>query len=184
MDDFSSLVEHIKNNDEWAFARLVEAYNSMVFQLAFSFLKNTQEAEDLAQDVFLSVYENIGQFRNESTLKTWIYRITVNKSLNRQRKLKWNHFFRPIGSVSSDDKNLIADDSSPQHAILNKELKVKLTSAIDSLPARQRKAFTLHKYQELGHQEIAEIMDLSVSAVESLIHRAKQNLQAALAEFR
>ncbi|HEY9124544.1 MAG TPA: RNA polymerase sigma factor [Bacteroidales bacterium] len=184
MDDFSFLLEHIKNNNEQAFVRLVEAYNGMVFQLAFSFLKNTEEAEDLTQDVFLSVYENIGQFRNESSLKTWIYRITVNKSLNRQRKLKWCRFFRPIGSVPSDDKNLITEDTNPQYAVLNKELKAKLTNAIDNLPERQRTAFTLYKYQDLGHQEIAEIMGLSVSAVESLIHRAKQNLQAALAEFR
>lgn len=180
----AELVKRLIDGDNSAFRELVDAYQNMVFKTCYHLLRHSQEAEDIAQDVFIEVYESIGQFRNQSKLSTWLYRIAINKSLNQLRKTKWKSMINSIDHFFSDKQNgFEIEDPSAQnspHCIDYKERSKVMQTAISSLSENQRVAFTLNKFDELSYQEISEIMGLSLSSVESLIHRAKLNLQKKL----
>ena len=136
----------------------------------------------------MEVYESIGSFRGESSLATWMYRIAVNKSLQLLRKRdrkKRSGFFEALQN-GNDEIEDIKDHtlfSHPGVALEQKEQATILMRAIDKLAERQRTAFTLHKMEQLSYEEIADIMETSISAVESLMHRAKKNLQEQLYSY-
>ena len=183
--DEEQLIQAIQTGDERAFKQLVEKYQLLVVNTCKSFVHNMHDAEDISQDVFIEVFNSAHKFRGESKLSTWIYRITVNKSLNFIRDHKKQSLFQSIGntlfgtSQSLDVRsNSYAD--RPDFQAENNERKANLYQAIDSLPERQRIAFNLSKFEDLSYREIAEVMQLSVSSVESLMHRAKLNLQKSL----
>ncbi len=175
----SELITKLQQRDERAFVQLINHYKDMVIRLAYGFLQDYQEAEDIMQEVFVAVYENIIHFRKESNLKTWIYRITINKSINQKRKMKWKNMVNRIEDYFFY-VNKITDSSSPQKILLQNEQSQAIEKALAQLPENQRIAFVLHKYEDIPHAEIAQIMNLSIPAVESLIHRAKLNLQKFL----
>jgi len=178
----NDLIEKIKSKDERAFKTFVEAYNGMVFRSVMSFGISKVDAEDLSQEVFIDAYRNIYKFRNESEISTWLYRIAINKSLNfikKRKKIFWR---------SNDDTTLLAKDfnqteDSSETKYVNEEQRKTLYRTIQKLSKNQRIAFTLNKIENLSYKEIAEIMDISVSSVESLIHRAKKNLQTRLLNY-
>lgn len=179
------LIEGLKNNNQEAFRLLVNRYQEMVVATCFHFLHDTDDAHDIAQEVFIEVFKSISRFRQDAAISTWLYRIAVNKSLNHMRKYKNRQFFLPIQKLFSSevsDKNLAEPDFTTP---FEKEAEYThranmLHTAIDALPANQKTAFTLHKFNHLPYKEIAEVMEVNLPAVESLIHRAKKNLQAYL----
>jgi RNA polymerase sigma-70 factor, ECF subfamily len=181
------LILGLNAKDNMAFKELVEKYQSMVYKACYNLIRHSEDAEDIAQDVFIEVFESIGQFRFQSKLSTWLYRIAINKSLNHIRKTRWKSMINSI-NVFTNNKNSemeIEDKSannSPFSIDYNERTKV-LQSAINSLPENQRIAFTLNKFDELSYLEITEIMNLSLSSVESLINRAKLNLQKKLISY-
>lgn len=183
----TSLLEKLKQRDHEAFRWLVESYQTRVINLANAYLHSIQEAEDIAQDVFIEVLDSINKFKGSSAISTWIYRITVNKSLNRRKKLMRMSFFG-TGIFSADNNEsqiapVAPDTASPDHGIHNEEDKKALHKAIDKLPAQQKTAFILNKYELLSYKEIAEVMNVSMSAVESLLFRAKTNLRKHLSSY-
>lgn len=189
MTDQELIQQVTENNDHSAFALLVEKYQKLVVNTCRGFVNSYADAEDLAQDVFIELFESLPDFRHESKLSTWIYRIAVNKSLNFVRKRKRESFFDSITSLfgSSEGKNGNSNiDFSSNEAdteIKSKELRIELKRAINSLPENQKIAFILNKYQDLSYKEVAEVMDISLSSVESLLFRAKGNLQKSLSNF-
>jgi RNA polymerase sigma-70 factor (ECF subfamily) len=148
---------------------------------------NMEDAEDLSQEVFLVILKSISRFKKNASLYTWIYRITVNKSLEHLRRQKRRNILQTVGSflkvssdgTNSDDNKLATMDTRNE----DKEKRKILDSAVNSLPENQKIAFILNKYEELAYKEIAEIMNLSLSSVESLIHRAKMKLQKKLVNY-
>ena len=179
------LITAIKNNDQQAFKQLVEKNQQLVVNTCNGFLHNIADAEDIAQDVFIEVYLSIHKFREDAKISTWLYRIAVNKSLNHIRDNKKHKILRSIDNIFISDKNIekeIPDNNSsqPERIIEEKERSQILSYSINSLSKNQKIAFTLNKYDDLSYKQIAEIMDLSLSSVESLIHRAKKNLQKKL----
>ena len=178
------LITGILNNDKPVIQFLVNKYHKQVITTAFHFVHDMDDAEDLAQDVCIEILESIGQFKRSSSLSTWIYRITVNKSLNFVRKNKrkqlvkqFETFFQKAGSNAG---SVISEPSASENLYDNNERKQILDNAINSLPENQKTAFILSKYEELSYKEITEIMNLSLASVESLLQRAKQNLQKKL----
>jgi RNA polymerase sigma factor (sigma-70 family) len=155
-----------------------------VFNTAISFVQNREWAEDIAQEVFVEVYESIGKFNELSTLSTWIYRITVNKSLDSIRAQKSKKRFAFITSLFSPETGALRYDTSnfehPGILAEKKENARFLFKAIDELPDNQKTAFILSQIEELPQKEIAVIMNMSVKAVESQIQRAKMNLRKKL----
>lgn len=182
------LIERIKQSDEAAFNELVNVYQDKVFKIAYGYLKDMDDADDVTQEVFISVFENISSFRGDSGIMTWIFRITVNKSLNVLRKNKWKVFFRSIDNEDNALKmnyfDAMKDNFTPIDLMHQDEQTKALDRAIKDLPANQQTAFILQKYEDLSYNEIADIMQTTVSSVESLIHRAKINLQKKLFYYK
>ncbi|MDA3816822.1 MAG: sigma-70 family RNA polymerase sigma factor [Prolixibacteraceae bacterium] len=176
-----NLVERLKQNDERAFKELVEEYKNMVFSTCLGIVHDYDDTDDVVQDVFIEAFRSVDNFRADSKISTWLYRIAINKSLNFMRDNKRRKFFQSVGAVDAPD---IADEDHaremPYNTLIEKERADILHKAIDSLPKNQRTAFVLSKYEELSYAEIAEVMQTSVSSVESLLFRAKKNLQKKL----
>lgn len=184
--DEAELIDRLKKGDESAFRSIVDTRKDLVFNTALGLLQNVEDAEDVAQEVFIKVYESIHQFKGESAFSTWLYRIAVTKSLELIRSRKRKKRFAFITSILGDNNELRHDPPEFHHPgvlLDNKERASTLFQSIAKLPENQRIAFTLHKVEGIPYQEIAEIMNLSVSAIESLIHRAKSNLKKDLENY-
>lgn len=181
------LIQSIQKGDETAFKKLVDKYQLMVVNTCKSFVHRLHDAEDISQEVFIEIFHSAHKFRGESKLSTWIYRITVNKSLNYIRDHKKKSLVKSIGNTlfgMNERLDIPANTYADRPDLLteNNERKAGLYKAIDALPERQKVAFNLNKFENLSYREIADVMQLSVSSIESLIHRAKLNLQKALYE--
>ncbi len=178
-----NLIKGIQSGNDEAFRQLIDTFQKQVFNTCNAIVHNTGDADDLAQDVFIEIFRSAKNYRGESRLSTWIYRIAVNKALNhiRRRKRKdWLNFFADTGTGTSNKEELFSDGTLASDRMENRQRSQRLHQAIDSLGENQRTAFLLNKYEDLAYQQIAEIMGTSVPAVESLIHRAKTNLQKKL----
>ena len=177
------LVRKSQDDDERAFGELVSRYESKVYSLALKMLRNPEDAEDVLQDTFLRAYRGIKSFKGNSTFSTWIYRITANSALMRLRK-------RQLPTVSIDDADEreapinIADWApGPVEQMLNQETQAAMTEAIEALPPEFRQVFVLRDVEELSNAEVAEILDLSVAAVKSRLHRARLKVRNRLATY-
>jgi len=184
--DETDLVARLKQGDESAFRLIVETRKDLVYNTALGLLQNAGDAEDITQEVFIKVYESVHQFKGESAFSTWLYRIAVTKSLemirNRKRKKRFA-FITGLFGESNELRHDPPDFVHPGVQLDNREKASVLFKAIEKLPENQRIAFTLHKVEGVPYQEISEIMKITVSAVESLIHRAKANLRKWLEDF-
>ena len=180
------LIQQLRAGDELAFKSLVENYQDLVYNTALGVVQNSEDAEDVTQEVFIQVYRSIDQFKGDARLSTWIYRITTTKALDHIRSRKRKKRFAFITSLFGPNDELVHEPVDFQHpgvALDRKEQAALLFRMIDQLPENQKVAFTLHKTEELSYQEIADVMQLSVSAVESLLFRARQNLRKLLEKY-
>ncbi|MCD6354133.1 MAG: sigma-70 family RNA polymerase sigma factor [Prolixibacteraceae bacterium] len=181
----AEIIQKLQQGNEKAFKEMVENYQKLVVNTCYGMVHNTEDAEDIAQEVFIEVFRSINKFRADSKLSTWLYRIAVNRSLNFIRDHKKNKWFQSFedsekGKVALNENLINKNTDQPEYQLENNERAIMLHKAIDSLPKNQKVAFTLSKYKDLSYQEISEVMDVTVSSVESLIHRAKKNLQKKL----
>jgi RNA polymerase sigma-70 factor (ECF subfamily) len=180
------LIQQLREGDEQAFKSLVTNYQDLVFNTALGIVQNSEDAEDVAQEVFIQVFRSIDQFKGDARLSTWIYRITTTKALDHIRSRKRKKRFAFITSLFGANDELVHEPVDFQHpgvALDRKEQAALLFQMIAQLPENQKVAFTLHKTEELSYQEIADVMQLSVSAVESLLFRARQNLRKLLEKY-
>ena len=183
------LIKQILDGDRDRFRVLVEQYQHMVFRTCMGFVHNKEDAEDLAQDVFVQTYRSLSGFKGESAFSTWIYRIAVNASLNKIRKSSRNSVFQRLDAFFDQDRNkelVLPLDSSenPEEILIKEEHTVWIRKALDSLPDNQKTAVILSKYDDLPQKEIAEIMNLTEGAVEALLQRAKKSLREKLSSHR
>jgi RNA polymerase sigma-70 factor (ECF subfamily) len=182
----AELVALLVKGDESAFKTLVNTYKKMVYNIVLGFVLHTGEAEDITQDVFIKIYENITDFKQQSKLSTWIYRISITQAIDfirrRERRKKAGFFINFFGSKEELQAEP-ADFLHPGVLAENREQAAILFKAINRLPENQRTAFLLQKTQDCSQRQIAEIMQLSEGAVESLLSRAKQNLKKLLINY-
>lgn len=177
------IIEQVKQKSETAFKTIVESWQDMVYNTVIGILQNAEDAEDVSQEVFVKVYESIQNFKGESKFSTWIYRIAVTKSLDHLRRKQRKKRFAFIESLFGKDEEIIHDPPDffhPGVALEKKEKNSVLFKAIKQLPKNQNTAFILNKVEGLSYQEISEVMEMSESAVDSLLHRAKSNLRKKL----
>ncbi len=180
-------VRLLKQGNQNAFQQLIGETHREILRLAFRFTNNSDDAKDIMQDVYLDAWRHINQFREEAQIRTWLYRITVNKSLNFLRKSK-NRNGNLAQTRSNEYQPLPIEPAagagcSPEKPLETKELRHLLESALNRLPESQRTAFLLFHHEDLTYKQIAEIMETSVGAVESLLVRAKANLRKMLGEY-
>jgi RNA polymerase sigma-70 factor (ECF subfamily) len=177
-DDERELLRRAGGGDHEAFRQLVDRHKEQIFRVCLGFIHDPEDAEDLTQDVFLEVYKSARRFRGASRLGTWIYRIAVNRSLNRLRDRRARPWWRR-GRDRGDEvplEQVPSAQETPEALLDRKERREILRAALGQLPKAQRVAFTLHSVEGMSHADIAAVMGCSISAVESRIHRAKRSL--------
>lgn len=171
-----------KTGDEPAFRKLIDDYRPLVYRTAARFLSNPDDCSDLTQEVFIEVWRSSSRFRGESSIATWLYRITVNKAINhlrREKRKNWLTGFRNFGSPPEPGTR---SDEAASRLIQRDDARL-ISEALSRLPENQRIAFVLSQSERLSQKAISEVMGLSESAVESLIHRARTNLRKRLRNY-
>jgi len=181
------LIGLLRTQDPKSYRELVAFFQTRVINTAFGFVQNQEDAKDVAQEVFVEIFFSIAKFREGAKLSTWIYRITINKSLDflrhQNRKKRFAPVERLLGIAKAGEQVETNTAFNPQLNLEEQERYRMIAAALQKLPESQRIAFTLNKYEHLGYEEIAAIMKLSVSAIESLLHRAKMNLRKLLHDY-
>ena len=181
MDNEKDNITALREGDEAVFKQVFEAYKDRIFNTILYMVQSNDEAEDLTQEVFVEVFLSIENFNAQSKLYTWIYRIATNKALNHLRFKKAKKRFGSLLSIFNlSPADEVPDFVHPGILLENKELSQSLHQAIDKLPDKQKTAFILRQLEDLSYAEIAEVMQTSIPSVESLLFRAKQNLQKYL----
>lgn len=180
------LINRLKDGDQAAFREIVETWQDMVYNTAIGIVQSPEDAEDVAQEVFVQVYQSIDQFKGNSKFSTWLYRITISKAMDHERRKKRKKRFALIKSIFGEDSEQVVDAPDFNHPGIvfdRKENAAILFREMNKLPENQRIAFVLNKVEGLSYQEISEVMETTVPAVESLLHRAKSNLRKWLKDF-
>jgi len=179
-------IHALKRGCQIAFSQLVEAHQERVINTCLGFVPNMQDAEDICQEAFIEIFRSISKFRGDAKLSTWIYRVAVTKSLDHlkaKKRKKRISFLQSL--VGADNKPIEVKDefNHPGIALENKERTRVLYGAIDQLADNQRIVYTLTKIEGMPYKEVAAVLEITLSAVESLMFRAKKNLQKSLRAY-
>lgn len=179
------LIRELGLKNESAFRWLVNNYHNRVYNTVLNILQNSEDAEDAAQETFIQVFESVAKFKEESSLATWIYRIATRKALDKIRKRKLRKSLQVILPWWMPEEKKKDETVFLHPGILaeNKEKAAVLFKAMACLPDKQQLAFTLIKVQGMNYEEVCAIMQQSTKAVESLVSRAKANLQNQLKKY-
>jgi RNA polymerase sigma-70 factor (ECF subfamily) len=186
LDSDAQLMLRFKDGDSKAFDSLFTRHMRPIVNFAYRFVRNREIAEELAQEIFLKVYESAAKYRVQARFTTWLYRIATNVCLNEIRKPSSRMPHQSLLPRQSDDPNdahMEFEDKAligPDRLFEQRALAQIIGRALDQIPEKQRIAFLLNKYQELSYVEVADIMQISEKAVKSLIHRAKEALAERL----
>ena len=172
--DDRQLIALAAAGDRPAFAGLVQRHQDKIFNLAYRYTRDRQDAEELTQEIFFKAWRHAGSFRGEAAFGTWLYRLAVNACLNHRQRKKTRPDHLPLTGEHA------AASAGAGDELVAAEREQQLKSALDSLPARQRLALILASFESRSYEEIAVAMDVSVASVESLLFRARKNLAGIL----
>ncbi|MEQ8274972.1 MAG: sigma-70 family RNA polymerase sigma factor [Deltaproteobacteria bacterium] len=179
-----ALVERIAGGDDAAFEQLVERYQHRIFSFCARMLQDRQEAEDVAQDVFITLYKNAGEFRGESQFSTWLFRIAKNQTLNRIKYLerRGRSKKRSVDELADDGPGALADpqDVPADDRIADAQRAALVQEAIGTLAEDHRAVVVLRDMEDLSYEEISEITGLPIGTVKSRIHRGRSALARRL----
>jgi len=179
------LIEGLNQSNEEAFSLLMEKYRARVVNTCFGFVRHEQDAEDVAQEVFLEVFRSISKFDGKVVLWIWLYRLSMQKCIDFIRTKTRKKRFAVIRSLFYNDGSPIPleTENKSSDKIEQEELSEILKKVISKLPQRQQKAFVLSRNEGLSHGEIGKVLNISESAVESLISRANKRLRKLLYDY-
>ena len=182
-DDFA-LMKRIAAADHRAFSQLVERHQNAVIGTVAKMLGNPSEAEDIAQQVFLRVWCHAKRYRPDAKFTTYLFTITRNLVFNESRRRSRKKEVSSDEREENSNQRIAANpDRQPDAELLQAELQNAVDSAIAALPETQRMAVVLHRYEQLSYEEIADVLDLSVSAIKSLLFRARATLRESLSAY-
>jgi len=185
--DDNELVRQARAGDERAFQQIVGKYQRKVYSIAYGVVHNDQDALDIAQDVFIKIYHKLDRFKAKSAFYTWLYRITVNLSIDYHRR-------KHKAAVVEFDEKIMDDDKrsdfklsnirhNPRKIAENDELRRCILQAINALPPDQKAAITLRELEGLSYEQIARVMKCSKGTVMSRLHYGRKKLQEVLKEY-
>ena len=180
------LIHQARSGNHWAFEKLIRQYDRQVLSMAYQFVGNTPDAEDIFQEVMLRVYQNIKNFRMESQFYTWLYRIVVNSSLSYRKKrnphkhISMDHFRDEKDNWQFPDTDKA---SAPDTDLLNREIREQISDTLDRLPMMQRIVFILRFNEEFKLNEIAEIIGCTTGTVKNHLFRCTKKMRQALAAY-
>jgi RNA polymerase sigma-70 factor, ECF subfamily len=178
-------MERIKKGDTEALRELVEAHEHRIIGAVAKMLGDESDAEDIAQQVFLRVWKSAARYEPTAKFTTWLFKITRNLVFNELRRRR-RHPTQSMDASSEDDRPFQAPDPGakpPDTSLLDDEMQAAIQRAIDELPEIQRMAIILRRYDDVSYEEIAEILDLSVPAVKSVLFRARTELREKLKQY-
>jgi len=183
-DEDVRLMRLVGTGDTQAFEELIERHQSLVAGTVARMLGSNSEVEDIAQQVFIRVWKSAGRYTPRAKFTTWLLKITRNLVFNELRRTR-RRAYVPIQTESEAEEIPLKDETSPMPdaSLLENELQEAIEKAITELPERQRMALVLRRYEELNYEQIAEILDLSVPAVKSILFRARAELRARLSKY-
>lgn len=179
-------IEALKKKDEQAFKQLVDSLGKDIFNLCLGIVAVTEDAEDLAQETFVEAYRSINDFREGAHIKTWLFRIAINKCYDHLKFTKRKKRYALLQPLFNREEEPIEIPSNFQHpgiVLENKEHAKVLYAALNALPENQNTAFVLYEMQGMNYKEIAETMSVSVSSVEALLFRARAALRKKLHNY-
>lgn len=174
MDDW--LIELAVLGDEDAFAKLVEKHHRFVLGVAYQFLKNRQDAEDVAQDAFVKLYKFLPRYKKQGKFQKFLYRIAINECISFSRK-------KNLRKSDMLQEDLTSSQKFPDEICENKEMEEILSLATQQLPEKQKQAFLLKTYGDYSYEEMSEILGCSQTSVGALIFRARKTLSKKLQSF-
>ncbi len=181
--DTQKLVQRCASGDAQAFDELVHLYQNKIINIAYGMLQDREDAYDVAQEVFIKLYRKIGDFNGAASLDTWIYRITVNASLDALRKRGRRVQTVPIVAENEEEtfELPVADESgAPESVVLKKERRREIEDAIAQLNEKYRSVLILREFEDLDYEQIARVLHLSVGTVKSRLSRAREKLRNLL----
>ena len=176
----SELVKKSQLGDKSAFEELVKRHQELVFSLSFKLTGNRELANDVAQEAFIRAWKAIGKFRGDSTFGTWIYRITVNTAWTLRKKAK-KHY--SLNIEDTQEPVIVDEKKDPELVAINSDLSLVLRKALNQIPLEQRIIVELKNIEGRSHKEIADYLDISVTAAKVRLHRAHQKLRNILEEI-
>ena len=181
MDEDLKLIEAFKHGDQQAFTALVTKYSNKVFGRIYSIMDDANQADDIAQEVFLNVFYSLNSFRGKSSFSTWLYRITVNECLQALRKRK-NKVFSIETALNENEHLKLQDilrsnEENAENKLLREERERLAMKLLKALPDRFRVVLTLRKMENLSYKDIAENMGISVNTVKVWLFRARMKLK-------
>ena len=179
--DEKDIIERVKNGDENAFTWIVRNYQNRVANLVYKIIGDRAVVEDITQEVFIKIFESIKNYKFESALYTWIYRITVNICIDEIRRRKRNKVFG--FDVVERNSGLEPADSPVERIVENRELREILKRAMMRLPADFRVVIALREFEDLSYEEISNILGIRIGTVKSRIFRARQLLAKYLKDY-
>jgi RNA polymerase sigma-70 factor (ECF subfamily) len=187
MDNDIELVHAAQNGDQRAFAQLVEKYEVRVFNLARKMMRDPQDAEDVLQETFISVFRHLKDFQGDASFSTWLYRIATNASLMklRGRKTPPLSLDEPVESDGDGalPREIVDWGITPEEALLSGEVRAQMDAAVDALPELLRVVFVWRDIEGLSVQETADVLSISVPNVKTRLHRARLMLRENLSEY-
>ena len=187
-DPDADLMLRVKRGDAVAFEQLVDKYKQPVLNLVYRTLRDSSEAEDLAQNVFVQVFKSADRYRVEAKFSTWLFTIARNLCLNEIRR-RSRHPAESLEAAESPDDDSASrqfedrKNTSAPDLLLRDELTSKVEEALASLPENQRTAILLYKEKDMSYEEISKVLDCSLSATKSLIHRGRETLKQILKSY-
>ena len=188
-DPDNQLMQKAGSGDRAAFKELIKKHQGTVTGIIYRYTGNHNEVEDLAQDIFLKIYKAANSYAPRARFKTWLYKVVANHCLNFFRSQKRKAFITSLDQSLSEDHNphiqrTDAQKEQPEIMLQQQELQIALKKALSELPERQRMAVILHRFEGLSYKEVADTLGSSLSAVESLIFRAMNNLKEKLSPYK
>lgn len=184
------LIARLRESDLGAFEELVAHFERPVYSLCYRLLGDTEDARDAAQETFLKVYRGIGNFRAESGLKTWIYRIAINQAMNQQRWWRRRHKDETVSlDLSRNDSEppigsmLPSSTISPEEMAISNQRERRIMRALSEIKEEYKVALILREIEELSYEEIAETLSISIGTVKSRIARGREELRRRLKEL-
>ncbi len=185
--DEKVLIKEAQKGSILAFESLVKNYDRHVLQLAYNMVNNTQDAEDIYQEVLVRVYKNLHRFEFKSEFSTWLYRVVVNYCINFQKKGRRLKAYSIDNEFQNGDtgwqKSVRSEEQNPEQSFLNVELSREIETALQQLSPKQKTVFVLRHYHGHKLKEIADIMKCSEGTVKNYLFRATQKMQRLLKEY-
>jgi len=185
--DEKALIKEAQRGNILAFESLVKKYDRHVLQLAYNMVNNTQDAEDIYQEVLVRVYKNLHRFEFKSEFSTWLYRVVVNYCINFQKKSRRLKTYYIDNEFQNGDENwkksVKSEEQNPEEFFLNLELSREIETALQQLSPKQKSVFVLRHYHGHKLKEIAEIIKCSEGTVKNYLFRATQKMQLLLKEY-